>query len=113
MKKYKQGDIVLVKSVAGDCIPQIHVRLKNRIIVAPRKGKRVGIRMSMDWPGYEGWEAEVIYQDEIDRLRKEWSIPFTKPGEETFVFDSSIVRKSKKKIETRKRNTKLRKKSKK
>jgi len=112
MKKYKIGDIVLVKSIAGDCIPNIHVRLKNRIVVQPTKGKRVGIRMTMDWPGYSGWNAEVVYQDEIDILRKKWSIPFNNPGDETFVYDSSILRKSKKDIEKIKKNTKLRKKKK-
>ena len=113
MKKYKVGDIVLVKSVAGDCIPKIHVRLKSRVVIAPTKGKRVGIRMTMDWPGYSGWNAEVVYQDEIDKIRKEWSIPFEKPGDETFVYDSSIIKKSKKMIEKRTKNTKLRKKKKK
>ena len=113
MKNYKIGDIVLVKSVAGECIPKVHVKLKERITVKPTKGKRVGLRMSMDWPGYSGWEAELVYQEEIDMLRKEWSIPFTKPGEETFVFDSCIVRKSKRDNSIRRKNTKLRKKSKK
>lgn len=53
--------------------------------------------MTMDWPGYSGWEAEMVYQDEIDMLRKEWSIPFKSPGDKTFVYDRLIVRKSKKK----------------
>ena len=107
MANYKVGDIVLIKSIAGDCIPNIHVRLVERIVVKPVKGKRVGIRMSMDWPGYSGWEAEVIYQDEIDNLRKNWSIPFTSPGEITFVFDSSIIKKPrKKKKELDNKNTK-------
>ncbi len=93
MANYKVGDIVLVKSVAGDSIPRIHVRLIERVTVKPTKGKRVGIRKTMDWPGYSGWEAEVVYQDEIDNLRKNWSIPFYNPGDRTFVFDSSIIKK--------------------
>ena len=93
MKNYKAGDIVLIKSIAGDCIPKIHVKLKNRIVVKPRKGGMSGLRKMPDDPGYSGWEAEVIFQDEIDDLRKSWSIPFTKPGEETFVFDSCIIKK--------------------
>jgi len=97
MANYKVGDIVLVKSIAGDCIPNIHVKLTKRIIVKPTKGKRVGMRMTMDWPGYSGWEAEVVYQDEIDILRKKWSIPFEKPGDKTFVYDSSIIKKPRKK----------------
>ena len=79
MRNYKPGDIVLVKSIAGDAIPKIHVRLTRRVIVKETKGKRVGIRMTMDWPGYSGWEAEVVFQDEIDNIRKNWSIPFESP----------------------------------
>ena len=44
-------------------------------------------------------------KDEIDKIRKEWSIPFEKPGDETFVYDSSIIKKSKKMIEKRTKNT--------
>ena len=93
MRNYKPGDIVLVKSIAGDAIPKIHVRLTRRVIVKETKGKRVGIRMTMDWPGYSGWEAEVVFQDEIDNIRKNWSIPFEKPGDETFVYDHCILKK--------------------
>ena len=86
--KYNVGDIVLVKSCAGDAIPNIHVRLLKRIIVKPQKGNEI------DWPGYFGWEATPIYQDEIDVLRKEWSIPFTKPEKDlTFVYDRDIIKK--------------------
>ena len=90
--KYKVGDIVLVKSPAGDCIPHVHVRLTSRVIVKERKGKMVGIRRSMDWPGYSGWESEIVYQEEADRLRKEWSIPLQQ-GDNTFVHDADIVKK--------------------
>ena len=93
MRKYKVGDIVLVKSPAGDCIPNIHVRLLERVVVKERKGKLVGFRKSMDWPGYAGWNAEIVYQKEADILRKEWCIPFQRPGDKTFVYDSSIVKK--------------------
>ena len=93
MPNYKKGDIVLVKSIAGDVIPKIHVRLIERIVVKPTKGKRVGFRTSMDWPGYSGWEAEIVYQEEADTLRKKWSIPFEGPGDRTFVYDSCIVKK--------------------
>ncbi len=94
MSKYKKGDIVLVKSVAGDSIPKIHVRLKERIEVKPVKGRMIGFKKSMDWPGYSGWEAEIVYQEEADLLRKSCSIPFSGPGDETFVFDSCIIKKS-------------------
>jgi len=85
--KYKIGDIVLVKSSAGDAIPPVHVKLLKRIVVKPRKGR------SMDWPGYSGWEATLIYQEEIDILRKKWNIPYTKPEKDlTFVYDRDILK---------------------
>ena len=96
MPTYKPGDIVLVASPAGDCIPNVHVRLKKKIVVKPTKGKRVGLRMTMDWPGYTGWEAEMVYQDEIDMLRKEWNIPFKSPGDGTFVYERLIIKKPRK-----------------
>jgi hypothetical protein len=91
--RYKIGDIVLVKSPAGECIPKIHVKLIERIIVLPRAGKLIGFKKSMDWGGYSGWNAEVVYQEEADILRKTWSIPFSGPGDRTFVYDSSIIKK--------------------
>lgn len=91
--RYKVGDIVLVKSCAGDVIPKIHVRLKKRVVVEAQKPRRVGFKMSMDWPGYTGWEAEVMYQEEADLLRKKCSIPFSGPGDETFVYDDCIIKK--------------------
>ena len=86
-KTYKKGDIVIVRSSAGTVIPLVHVRLIERIVVMPREGN------SMDWPGYSGWEAVLVYQNEIDILRKQWNIPFTKPEKElTFVYDVDMVR---------------------
>ncbi len=86
--KYKTGDVVLVKSSAGEAIPHIHVRLLKKITVKPRKGN------SFDWPGYSGWEATPIYQNEIDILKKEWSIPLTTPEKDlTFVYDRDIIKK--------------------
>ena len=99
---YKKGDVVLVKSPAGDAIPDIHVKLLKRIIVKGQKGKFNGFRYSMDWPGYSGWEATPVYQKEIDVLRKKWSIPYTKPCEDiTFVYDDDIVCAEKKKRKKR------------
>jgi hypothetical protein len=95
MSKYKVGDIVLVRSPAGDIIPKIHVKLKERVIVDPKKGKRVGMRTTIDWQGYKGWNAEIVYQNEADNLRKNWSIQFNGPGDITFVYDDCIIKKSK------------------
>lgn len=118
--KYKPGDIVLVKSPAGDCIPKIHVRLLRRVVVKETLGKYVGIKKTMDWPGYAGWEATPVFQEEIDVLRKEWSIPLSRPEEdETWVYDKNIIKKPRKpmpnvkKVEKRKEKSVLRKKSKK
>jgi hypothetical protein len=90
--RYKTGDIVLVKSCAGDVIPKIHVRLKERIVVEKQTPKRIGFKMSIEWPGYSGWNAEVVYQEEAETLRKNWSIPLSL-GDETFVYDDCIVKK--------------------
>ena len=88
-----KGDTVLARSPAGDCIPAVHVRLLERVEVEPRSGKRVGIRMTMDWPGYKGWEAELVNPDEAEMLRKKWSIPFKFPDlVETFVYDDCIIK---------------------
>jgi hypothetical protein len=103
---YKVGDIVLVKSVAGDCIPKIHVRLLKRIVVAAKPSTGTGFKKTMDWPGYIGWEAEIVYQDEADLLRKTWSIPFKGPGDSTFVYDSCIIKKRRTKKNVRKRKKK-------
>jgi len=63
----------------------------------PTKGKQVGLRRTLDWPGYTGWEATPIFQEEIDVLRKEWSIPFSTPGEDvTFVYEDDIIKKPRK-----------------
>jgi hypothetical protein len=108
-KNYKPGDIVLVSSPAGDVIPKVHVKLKKRIIVKERKGRLVGFKKSMDWPGYSGWEATLVYQDEIDVLRKRWSIPYTTPGKDiTFVYDYNIIKKSKRNDSNHKQLTKKR-----
>tara|TARA_R100000008_G_scaffold86375_2_gene79215 strand:+ start:1427 stop:1702 length:276 start_codon:yes stop_codon:yes gene_type:complete len=87
---YKEGDIVVVRSSAGTVIPLIHVRLLKRIVVLASMGN------SMDWPGYSGWEATPVYQNEIDILKKQWNIPFTEPEKDlTFVYERDIVRKRK------------------
>ena len=86
--KYKKNDIVLVKSPAGDTIPHIHVKLLNRMVVKPQKGNKI------DWPGYSGWDAEILYEEEAVVLRKEWSIPLH-AGDMTWVYDDNIIKKEK------------------
>jgi len=84
--KYKVDDIVLVKSRAGEAIPDVHVKLLERVIVKPEKVNKTA------WPGYSGWNATLVDQDEIDMLRKEWNIPFTKANVDlTFVYDENII----------------------
>jgi hypothetical protein len=79
---------VLVSSRAGKAIPNIHVRLLNRVEREARKGNKI------DWPAVEGWDATPIYQKEIEILRKEWSIPFKKANKDlTFVDDDDIIKK--------------------
>tara|TARA_Y100000034_G_scaffold88125_1_gene105722 strand:- start:1119 stop:1472 length:354 start_codon:yes stop_codon:yes gene_type:complete len=86
--KYKVGDIVVVSSPAGDVIPNIHVELLERVVVKPSHGNR------MDWPGYSGWKARLVFQEEADFLRTTWSIPYQNVEDShTFVYDSSIVKK--------------------
>ena len=75
-------------------MPNTHVKLIEKVIVKAIQGKQVGIRRTMDWPGYTGWNAELVYQEEADTLRKEWGIPFSGPGDETFVYDHCIIKKS-------------------
>ena len=88
MRKLKEGDIVLAKSPAGDCIPATHVRLLKRVDVKASKGNTI------DWSGYSGWEAELTVPEEADMLRKTWSIPFQFPNDiKTFVFDHCILKK--------------------
>ena len=94
MKKYKVGDIVLIKSVAGDIIPKIHVRLVERVVVKGTPEKIVGFKKIPGQPGYSGWDAVIVYQSEAELLRKKWSIPFQGPGDSTFVYDDCIIKRS-------------------
>ena len=83
---YKKGDIVKVNSPAGKAIPPVHVKLLKKIVVKASKGRKI------DWPGYIGWEAKLIYKNEVEMLRKKFSIPFKYPNDvETFVFEDDII----------------------
>tara|TARA_R100000664_G_scaffold29589_1_gene41564 strand:- start:411 stop:737 length:327 start_codon:yes stop_codon:yes gene_type:complete len=91
LMKYKVGDIVLVRSSAGEAIPRFHVKLVERIVRNPPKD-----------PSYIIWRAYLTRQREADILRKEWSIPFKFPNDiETLILETNIIRKE--------RNTKKRK----
>lgn len=80
--KYKAGDIVLAKSSAGDAIPQFHIKLIERIERKPPKD-----------PKYVIWRAHLTKRKEVDKLRKEWQIPFKFPNEtETFVCETNIIK---------------------
>ena len=90
-RSYKIGDIVLVKSRAGPGIPHTHVRLLKKHTIAPSEGR------TMSWPGFVGYDAELVYEEEADKLRKEWSIPFKFPDDiKTFVFEDDIIKKVRK-----------------
>ena len=85
--KYKEGDIVLVKSSAGDVIPPFHVRLIERIHRKPPKDSE-----------YIIWRCKLTKKREADKLRKEWQIQFKFPDEiETYVCETNIIRRVKKK----------------
>ena len=80
--KYSVGDIVLVKSSAGKSIPNIHVKLLQKI-------KR---ETSFD-PVYIIWRAHLTKRKEVDMLRKQWQIPFKFPDEvETFVYETNVIK---------------------
>ena len=79
---YKVGDIVLVKSSAGNAIFNFHVMLLEKI-------KR---NTSFD-PVYIKWRARLTKRKEVDMLRKQWQIPFNFPDEvETFVYETNIIK---------------------
>ena len=91
LMKYKVGDIVLVRSSAGEAIPRFHVKLVERIVRKPPND-----------PNYVIWRAHLTRQREATILRKEWQIPFKFPNDvETLVLEMNIIRKE--------RNTKKRK----
>ena len=76
--KYKVGDIVLVESFTS---PKVWVCLKKRIL----KPKNF-------W-GADGWDAQIIYKKDVDKLRQN-GVPYKK-GEKpiVFVFDWQMIKK--------------------
>ena len=79
-KLYRKNDKVLVKSYAG---PDVCVLLLKRYIVNQSKSKL----------GVDGWDAQIIYQKDVDKLRKR-GVPYKK-GEKPMVFvaDWQIIKK--------------------
>ena len=79
-KKYTKNDRVLVKSFAG---PDVCVVLKKRYIAQKSESKL----------GVDGWEAQIIDQKEVNKLRKR-GVPYKK-GEKpiVWVFDFEIIKK--------------------
>ena len=75
---YQKNDIVLVNSFTA---AEVHVRLKKRIL-KPKKG----------W-GADGWDAQIIYEKDVNKLRKH-GVPYKK-GEKpiVFVFDWQLIKK--------------------
>tara|TARA_Y100001970_G_scaffold283566_1_gene398994 strand:+ start:440 stop:730 length:291 start_codon:yes stop_codon:yes gene_type:complete len=93
--KYKVGDIVLVRSSAGEAIPRFHVKLVERIVRKPPND-----------PNYIIWRAHLTRQREADILRKEWQIPFKFPNDiETLILEMNIIRKER---NIKKRNSRRR-----
>ena len=79
-KNYQKGDKVLVKSFAG---PNVCVALKSRYIVSKTKHKL----------GVDGWEAQIIDQKEVDKLRKR-GVQYSKNEKPmVWVFDWQIIKK--------------------
>tara|TARA_R110002020_G_scaffold401953_4_gene612128 strand:+ start:609 stop:848 length:240 start_codon:yes stop_codon:yes gene_type:complete len=75
--KYKIDNIVLVESFAG---PKVWVKLKKRIL-KPKDGY-----------GANGWDAQIIYKKDVDKLRRS-GVPYEKNIKPTgFVFDWQIIK---------------------
>ena len=77
---YTKNDRVLVKSFAG---PSVCLTLKKRYIAAQSELKL----------GVDGWEAQIMDQREVEKLRKK-GVPYKK-GEKpkVWVFDWEIIKK--------------------
>ncbi len=84
--KYKPHDIIIAKFRHLRDMAPVALKLIKRIEVKPSKGS------SMDWPGYVGWDAELINRKEIEYLRKRYSIPFKYPKDiTTFIYEDEII----------------------
>tara|TARA_Y100000593_G_C4176318_1_gene269651 strand:+ start:328 stop:582 length:255 start_codon:yes stop_codon:yes gene_type:complete len=79
-KRYQKGNRVLVSSFAG---PNVCVTLIKRHLVSKTEHKL----------GVDGWEAQIVNQKEVEKLRKR-GVPYKK-GEKpkVWVFDWQIIKK--------------------
>lgn len=85
---YTKNDIVLVKSMAGSAIPNVHVKLIKKHVVKEKQGNKI------TWPAYVGWDAKLIYKNEVLKLKKRFCIPYEFPNKvTTFVFEDDIISK--------------------
>ena len=77
---YRKNDRVLVRSFAG---PNVWVVLRGRYIAAKSELKL----------GVDGWDAQIVSQKEVEKLRKR-GVPYKK-GEKpkVWVFDWQIIKK--------------------
>jgi len=83
MTDYKPGDIVAVKSFALGEKDLIKVRLKKRI------------EKPDDFWGANGWDAQIIYKKDVDKLIKS-GVPYKKGDKPVvWVFDYHIIKKIK------------------
>ena len=79
-RRYTKNNKVLVKSFAG---PDVCVILRKRYIVSKSEHKL----------GVDGWEAQIVDQKEVERLRKR-GVPYKKGERPTvFVADWQIIKK--------------------
>jgi len=105
LKNYKVGDVVLIKSRAGEAIPDVHVRLLKRHHVKARK-RNINKFESVQDPEYFYWDAVLVYEKEVDLLRKRWQIPFSFPNDvETCVFEEDVIKKVRKNKKRQTRNS--------
>ena len=79
-RRYQKGDRVLVRSFAG---PDIWVVLSDRYIASKSEQKL----------GVDGWNAQIISQKEVEKLRK-CGVPYKKTEKPlVWVFDWQIIKK--------------------
>ncbi len=79
-RRYIKNDRVLVKSFAG---PDVCVILKKKYIARQSESKL----------GVDGWEAQIVNQKEVEKLRKR-GVPYKKDEKpKVWVFDWEIIKK--------------------